>query len=89
MRITRFIPRAFEDGYKEKVPISSRNRNFMGWMMGLVCIFTAGENKGSARSSPRRQQSPGLLHFGSSSPKERNKRHPKGCLLLYGVDDGT
>ena len=31
-----------------------------GWIMGFVCIFAFGENKGFARSSPREQRSPAL-----------------------------
>ena len=32
----------FETAYKGKVPISRRNRNFMGWIMGLEpTIFRA------------------------------------------------
>ena len=35
MRLAKHMPCTFKTAYKEKVPISRRNRNFMGWMMGL------------------------------------------------------
>ena len=33
--ISKIMACTFEVEYKEKVPISQRNRNFMGWVMGL------------------------------------------------------
>ena len=58
---------------------------------GLVCIFAFGENKGSARSSPRRQQSPGLLHRIVRVPPNQIKKQTdqKVWLLFYGVGNGT
>ena len=59
--------------------------------MGFVYIFAFGENKSSARSSPRRQQSAGLLHLIVRIPhrpfhKENPSAKQKG--FLYGVGDG-
>ena len=34
-KVSKFIACTFESEYKGKVPISKRNRNFMGWVMGL------------------------------------------------------
>ena len=53
---------------------------FLVPVAGLVYIFAFGEDRGSPRSSPRRQQSAGLLHLDYSSPSHNIKisRYPDG-----------
>ena len=53
--------------------------SFMVAEAGLVCICAKGTDRGSPRSSPRRQQSTGLLHLDYSSPAPHKKdSHPDG-----------
>ena len=57
---------------------------------GFACIFAEGENYGVARSSPREQQSTGLLRFvfRIPYPTTKNTDTPKGIGIFYGVDNG-
>jgi len=48
----------------------------------FVCIFTVGENRGSARSSRREQQSTGLLRFHLSNLAQR-KVAAEGGVCCY------
>ena len=57
--------------------------------MGFVYIFALGENYGVARSSPRKQQSTGLLRLIFRFPlSTKNTDTRKGIGIFYGVDNG-
>ena len=49
---------------------------------GIVCIFAYGENRGSARSSPRRRRSSAPHLFYSIPVRAKNKDTHK-CVLIF------
>ena len=52
-------------------------------------LVTDSFNRGSPRSSPRRQQSTGLLHLDYSSPGHQHQKRGGFGLLFFGAGDRT
>ena len=55
---------------------------------GFVYIFAHGKDKGFARSSPREQQSTGLLHLIVRIPYAKRKTTLKGWLFFLAEEKG-
>ena len=55
----------------------------MAGAQGLVCIFAIGEDRGSPRSSPRRQGFPEALHLDYSSPRTNQKSPTAKAVGLF------
>ena len=76
-----------------RLEIVSSLVSLLGWIMGFVCIFAFGENRGSPRSSQRSQPATGRLDliFRIPYPQKKIKRcrHPYGMPSpLYGFSHG-
>ena len=68
MTVFCFVSEHHLDGEAAAKEIGVRPNLVWWWRGESICIFAWGTNRRSARSSPRGQQSTGLLHLSCSTP---------------------